>query len=305
MAVLLLLAFAIAGYLAGNRHASAISGPAFGKSAHFASVGTTQLEYPASWQQRTATAGVPGLPLASPLLLTPVGSASGAGLLVGELAGGGPSPLPASFLSLLREAPRTEVLDVPGGQIFAYSGLDISGYGRTLELFVIPNLSGQQDTTFACYAGSAGSLLKQCEQIVASFSLIGQPQYDLTPDTGFAHTLGRMLDALQRDRSALRARLGQRLVPAAAGVLASTLAAHFEAAARALRDMEAPPLASAAVSALAAAALHAGDTYSSLAQAIKLESNPRYVAALDGIRGAEAGVNSALESFALLGYKLR
>jgi hypothetical protein len=300
----LLIAFAVAGYLAGNRHASASSGPAFGKSARFASVGTTQLEYPAGWQQQTATTGVPGLPLASSLLLTPVDGASQAGLLVGELAGGGPSPLPSSFLSLLHDAPRTEVLDVPGGQIYAYSGLYISGFAKTLEVFVIPNLSGQQDTAFACYAGSTAPMLKQCEQIVASFSLIGQPQYDLSPDASYARTLGTLLHALQRERTALRARLGQRLMPAAAGVLASTLATHFQAAAKTLRDVEAPPLASVAASALAGAEAHAGDAYSSLAQAIKLESNSQYVAALDEIQRAEAGVNSALESFALLGYKL-
>ena len=209
LAVLLLVAVAIVGYLAGYRHVPSSSGASFGKSARFASVGTAQLEYPPSWLQSSSTAGLPGLALADRLLLTPAGNAAAqAGLLVGELAADGSEPAPRKLPLAVGRAPRTEVLDVPGGQLYAYSNLDGPGLDRTLELFVIPNLSGQQNTLLACYSRSSASLLRQCEQIVSSFSLIGQPQYDLTPDAGYAHTLGTVLDALQRERSALRARLG-------------------------------------------------------------------------------------------------
>jgi hypothetical protein len=297
-----LVVVAIVGYLMGIHRASGVpaasssAGPA--QETRIASGSSVLLEYPTGWQPAGAPTAIPGLSIAQPLLLAPGGHADHAGLLSGQLPAGGSSPLPASFLVLVRGIPHTEVVTLDNLQAYSYSGL--SGYDRTLDVYVIPTV-GQSPTALVCYAASGFSkYLQQCEQIVAKVTLVGQTSYDLSPSAAYAAQLSGLIAGLERERQSLRRQM--HLQPAAGGTLATTLAARFAAAAASLAALEPPQPASAAQAALATALIGVGDAYTALAGTAAAEGPAGYAVAEGKIQEAEAGVNTALESFALLGY---
>jgi len=295
----MLVAAAIFGYLAGHRHVAAASG----ETTRTASGASIVLEYPSSWRQVAATVPIPGMSIARPLLLAPGGDSVHAGLLSGQLAGGGPSPLPARFLALMRGIPHVEVVDLLDGQAYRYSGLSLPGYDRILDLYVIPNAE-ESSTVLACYASKAfAAYLPQCEQTVAKLTLIGQSStYELTPDTTYAHRLGALIEGLNSERLTLRREMHLDAAPAAVRNLATTLADRFAAVATSLAVLESPLAAGPAQAALAGSILRARDAYAALAAAAT--QNPSRAATARGqVYEAEASIDAALESFALLGYR--
>jgi hypothetical protein len=212
--------------------------------------------------------------------------------------------LPAAFVRALGAVPHTEVLNLLGGQAYEYSGLSVPGYDRALNLYVVPSIGDRVGpTVLACYAARGfGALLAQCAQIVAQFTLLGGSQYDLNPDRGYATRLGGVLRSLDAQRVTLRRRMRASRTPSVVGALATTLAARLAEAAASLSTFEAPAAASAAQAALAAAILHAREAYEALGAAASAEVLASYDAALGVVEHADAGIDAALESFALLGY---
>jgi hypothetical protein len=299
-AVPILVAIAIFGYLVGHRHVPT----AAGETTRITSRASILLEYPSSWQQTAADVPIPGLSIGHPLLLAPGGDATHAGLLGGALSAGGPSPLPARFLALMHGMPHVEVVDLLDGQAYRYSRLSLPGYGRVLDLYVVPN-AGESPTALACYASQAFSAqLARCEQIVAKLTLIGQSStYDLTPDTAYAGRLGALIDGLNRERLTLRREMRLEATPAAVGNLATTLAGRFAAVATSLAVLEPPLAAGSAQAALAGAILRARDAYIALAAAAAAGSPARFLAARGEVDEAEASIDAALEGLALLGYR--
>jgi hypothetical protein len=297
----LFVAVAICGYLVGNRGAPATPRVASGETTRIVSGAGVLLEYPSSWQPAAGAAVVPGLMIAHPLLLAPGGDSTRAGLLSGQLPGE-PSLLPRSFLALMRGIPHTEVANLLNVQAYNYSHMSISGYDRTLDIYVIPT-PGNSPTALACYA-SKGSLtyLSQCEQIVAKLTLVGQSASDLTPNTGYAGRLGGLIRMLNSERLTLRGEMRRGSTPAVAARLATALAGQFATAAASLAALEPPLAAGPAQAALAASILHGREAYRTLAAAGTAESVASYDAARGQVDAAEAGVNTALENFALLGY---
>lgn len=171
-----LLVVAIAAYLIGSHGSSAPSSPtgsgAPAGETRIASGSNILLEYPSGWQTSAAAPALAGLPIQHPLLLAPGGHASQAGLLSGQLPAGQPSPLPASFVDLLHVVPRTEVVSLGNGEAYRYSA--ITGYRRTLDVYVVPAV-GANPTALVCYAASGYSrYLEQCDQIVAKATVVTQ-----------------------------------------------------------------------------------------------------------------------------------
>jgi hypothetical protein len=306
LAAFVLAAVAILGYMAGYRHAPATTPTVTHReTTRTVSEAGVLLEYPAGWQPAKASTTVPGLPISHPLMLAPGGNSARAGLLAGQLPSGEPSPLPARFLALLQGTPHTEVVNLIDGQAFRYSHVDVAGYDHALDLYVIL-YAGRSPTALACYAPQAATsaiYLSQCEQIVAGLTPLGQSStYDLTPDTGYAQRLGTLIEGLNRERLTLRGDMHSHPAPAAVGKFAATLADRFAAAAASLALLEAPPVAGPMQAALANSILHARDTYRSLSEASTAPGQAGYSAALAQVNATEAGVNTALEGFALLGY---
>jgi hypothetical protein len=294
------VAVAIFGYLAGHRRVPDASG----ETTRIASRANILLEYPSSWQQVAAVVPIPGLSIGRPLLLAPGGNAAHAGLLSGQLSTGGPSPLPARFLALMRGIPHVEVVDLLDGQAYRYSQLSLPGYDRILDLYVIPN-AGESPTALACYASQElSTYLPGCEQIVAKLTLIGQSStYDLTPNNAYAGRLGALIDGLNRERVALRREMRLKATPAAMGNLATALADRFAAVATSLAVLEPPLAAGPAQAALARSILGARDAYTTLAVAAAAGNHTRFAIAREQVSKAETSIDAALESFALLGYR--
>ncbi len=300
--VLILFVVAIIGYLVGFHRAPATSGAASGETTRIASGASVLLEYPSTWQPAAGAPPIPGLPVARALVLAPRGNSARAGLLSGQLPAGEASPLPRRFLALVRGIPYVEVVNLLDVQAYRYRRLSLPGYGRILDLYVIPNPGGNA-TALACYASNGFSTyLSQCEQIVAKLTPVGQSQYDLTPNTPYAARLGGLIRVLDGKRLTLRGEIRRASMPAAMGRLATALAGQFATAATSLAALEPPLMVGPAQAALAGAMLHARDTYRTLAAAGTAESVASYDAARGQVDAAEAGVDAVLESFALLGY---
>ncbi len=298
-----LLVVAIAAYLLGS-HGSSAPSPSTGSGApagetRIASGSNILLEYPAGWQTSGGAPAFPGLPIEHPLLLAPGGHASEAGLVSGQLPAGQPSPLPASFVDLIHVVPRTEVVSLGNSEAYRYSAL--TGYQRTLDVYVVPVVGGNA-TALVCYAASGySSYLQQCEQIVAKATAVTPSSYSLSPNATYANQLGGLIGSLDKERVALRAQM--RAQPETVATLATRLAASFAHTSAAVAALEPPLPASAAQAALASSLQHAHDAYTALAVAA---SEPvGYASAEPQVNAAEAGVDAALESFALLGYEHR
>jgi hypothetical protein len=295
-----LLVVAIVAYLIGSHRSSSPSTPS-GAGAptgatRIASGSSVLLEYPAAWQTAAAAPALAGLTIAHPLLIAPGGHSSEAGLLSGQLPSGQPSPLPTSFVALIHDVPHTEIVSLGSGEAYRYRA--ITGYQRTLDVYVVPT-DGASPTALVCYAASGySSYLKQCEQIVAKATVVSQISYPLAPEASYAEELSGLISSLDKERVALRAQM--RAQPEMVATLATRLAGTFARTAAAVAALEAPLPASAAQATLASSLQQARDAYTGLARAA---SEPvGYASAEPQVDAAEVSVDTALENYALLGY---
>jgi hypothetical protein len=300
LAALVVIAAAILGYLAGHGRPAAASGE-YMRTAFAASV---QLSYPAGWQRVAAAPEIPGLSFANPVVLAPDGDGANAGLVTGQLPSGEPSPLPRSFVARMRWFPNTQEVDLLNTQAYMYSSLRVPDFDRMLTLYVVPNPGGNP-TALACYASTGFSAdMRTCGQIAATLTVLGQSQnYSLTPEPGYARKVSASIAALDGERVSLRRAMAQRVVPAAEQGLATRLAEGFANAAASLSALEPSYVAGQAQATLSGALGQARNAYTGLAAALSAESSSRYAAAITQVNEAEASVNTALESFALLGYE--
>lgn len=298
----LLAATAVLGYLLGVRHVSSPSTATFGRGGGVASNADLLLEYPAGWAPASGAPVIPGLAIARAQLLAPTGRGGQAGLISGTLsAAGEPGVLPASFLSGLARSPRTQIVDLIDGQAYRYSGLGMAG-AKSLELYVLPSGAGAP-AVLACYATAALSVyLRECEQIVARLTLVGQAGANLNPDPVYGERLAAVVAALGRSRYSLRRKMARDASPAALASVARSLSQRFSTAAAALTSLQPPAVAGMAQAALLGATLRARDGYRALAQAAASQSLASYEAAREGVRGDELALERSLADFALLGY---
>jgi hypothetical protein len=304
LAAPILVAVAIAGYLAGHRHSAATSTGAHAPGPRIAYGPGVLLEYPAGWQATPATAApaIPGLSVTGPLLLAPGGNGALAGLLSGQVPAGQAGPLPSTLMTQLRSFPHAEVVDLLNTQSYRYSQLSLKRYTATLELYVIPS-PGSKHTVLACYAATAASTyLRQCQQIVAGLTLVGEAPTDLAPEAAYAAPLERLIGTLDLARVKLRRSMRASATQASLGRLAGALANAFAAAAASLTALEPPPPASSAQAALVSSIVSSQHTYEALSTAVLNGDQAGYASAQAQLSTAEAGVNTALQSFALLGY---
>lgn len=300
----LLLAVAVVGYLAGLHRVSSSGGQSPAAGMRVASGVNVLLEYPAGWERAPASsARGPALQLGShSLSLVPRGHSSSAGLLSGVLALDGASPLPSRLLASQHGVPHTEVVNLDAVQAFRYRQLIVPGYTGTVELYVVPT-PNDGATALACYASpDLQSELAKCEQIVASLTLVGQSTSDLTPDGAYASRLSGLLKTLEAERRSLRLRLSRGAAATSIAGAAGSLGARFASTSTSLATLEPPAVAGPAQVALARSLLGASVAYKALAAAAQAESLTRYQQARTQVSAAEAGVDGALESFALLGY---
>jgi hypothetical protein len=294
-----LVVVAIAGYLLGIHRGSTPSITATG-ALRVASGTNLLVEYPSSWQTVASAPRLAGLKIAGSRVIAPAGNSRTAGLISGQLPAGEAGPLPAAFLALVHGAPHVEVVNLEHVQAYRFSQL--SGYERTLDVYVIPTVGGTP-TALVCYAASgSSSFFQQCEQIVATVTLVGETSFDLSPNASYAGQLGTLIGKLDKERLRLRRKIRASTVTARLSSLASTLAGRFAAASASLVSLEPPQAATAAQAELTTALMSAHAAYVTLSTAAAAEDSAAYSEAEQTVIAAEAGVDTALQNFALLGY---
>lgn len=295
-----LLVVALLGYLVGHKHSRAAAPQ---RPPRAVTTGNVVLDYPAGWRAITAGQQIPNLELSRSTAIAPDGTATSAGLLVGTLPSGELAPLPRKFVAKLRRAPSTEIVNLLEVQAYRYAGLSVPGFGKALSLFVIPD-RGAAPTALACYAPSASSpYMLACERSVAAATVTGQLQgYQLTPDPTYAAKISATIAALDRVRVSLTHELRPSVSAATAQRLARRLASAYATAASALAVLEPSTEAAPVQAALAGAINKAHAGYDALAVAAGAQDVSAYETAQGDISSAEAAVDQALESFALLGY---
>jgi hypothetical protein len=307
------LTVAVLGYLAGGMAASGSSSSTRSRadtvSAAEATVAVSSpvvLAYPAApgWRVASGAPTIPGLSIATPLLLEPAAGGGRVGLIAGRLAEAGPAPLPARLLARLSRLPAGEVVDLTNTQAYRYR-LTIPGFARQLTIYAIP--SSAATAAIACYAPASGALagdLRVCEQIVAKLALQVEAQsYELlTPDAGYAHQLSAAIAHVNELRLALRPAMRPGVASATLSGLATRLAAGLAGTAETLSTLQPPAAAGSAHTTLSTALWRTRDAYAALAAAANANSAARYAAARGLVVQAEANLASALRSFKLLGY---
>jgi hypothetical protein len=295
----ILVAVAILGYVAGK---SGSTGPS-SEQLRTAQSANVVIGYPLGWSTAKRAPQIPQLALAHATTIAPAGNAAAAGLLLGSLPPGELAPLPSKFIASLRRLPVTEIVNLEEIQAYKYAQLSVSGFDRTLTLFVIPD-PGARPTALACYAPSAASAyMRTCEAAVATVTVGGQPQaYQLTPEPSYAGKISTTIASLDRLRASLKRELRPDVSSAGVKRLAGRLADGFAAAADELNQLEPTFAAQPAQKALADAIARAHDGYLALGAAAGEQDATAYSAAQKKIATAEADVDEVLESFVLLGY---
>jgi hypothetical protein len=296
----LLVLIAVLGYFVGHRHSGGGASSAAARTARSADV---IVQYPPGWSPTSDAPQLDGLSLTQATRVAPRGQAARAGLLVGSLPAGDPTPLPASFVARLAHLPQTAIVDLVEAQAYRYTQLHVRGFSSTLTLFAIPNPNGPS-TALACYAPSPRSpYMRACEETVAAVTIAGQSQtYQLTPEPRYAAELSAAIVTLDRQRISLRRQLHPQIAAARAEQLARGLASGFGEASAALGRLEPNAPVERTQVALASALQDARAGYEALATAVAALSVPAYEAARARVATAETNVDKALESFALLGY---
>ncbi len=286
---------AIFGYLLGSgakvadthQHQAAASAPTRPLFA-----GSVILEAPIGWQSASGAPAIPGLPIVHPVSVAP-----------GQLAEGGPAPLPATFLAQLSAPPRAEVVSLPQSQAYRYSQLHVRGIAQLVSVYVIPSPGGAP-SVLACYVpASALAELRTCEQIVTTLRPVATTSTDdLTPNTAFAEAVSAAVGGVDSERVALRREMqtGANVVTVARA--AARLAHSFASSSAVVARLEPPLVAGPAQVALATAMKRAGSAYAALAAAASARNEGSYESARAQVGEAEAGVDGALQGFALLGY---
>ncbi|HEY1834542.1 MAG TPA: hypothetical protein VGG08_08910 [Solirubrobacteraceae bacterium] len=301
-----LIVLAIFGYIVGTHtggdsHASSRTA---GKP-QIATGHTIVLEYPSTWTKPANTATVAGLTVGEPLTLAPRDDEAHAGLLSGQLPSDA-DPLPKEFLDLLEKVPTTEVINLLDVQAYKYTDLAVKGLDGALVLYVIPTPAGRS-TVLACFAQREGQhgaspQLAQCEAIVATLSLVGEPAAELRPESNYGNEVGVVMTRLVGKRAELRKRMSEGQDPRKLASLASALGGEFSTTVNRLKVIEAPPAASATQAALVHAVERARDAYREFAAQAKDSNLVGYEGAKRNVEAAETEVNEALESFSMLGY---
>ncbi len=298
---------AILGYVAGVA-AKGVSGNGHPRAAPVqqarpASTANVLLESSSGWQQSTVSVVIPGLTISHAVVFAPPGRGSQAGLLTGQLPAGEPSPLPRQFVASLGRLPETQVVNLAHTEAFRYSGLSLPGFARSLRLYAIPS-PGANPAVLACYAPAGLSAeMRTCEGIVSSIRLVGQANsYNLTPDPTYAQRVSSSVGPVDRLRVALRREMHLGASLAVVQRQATRLAAGFGEAVASLDRLEPVLVAGQAQAALSRALVQARDAYAALAAAAGAEELSAYETARSQVGEAEANVNTALASFAMLGY---
>jgi hypothetical protein len=301
---LLLALAAVGGYFAGQGH----SGSTPVEAVRDASSANALLEYPqrVGWDPAPRVPTIAGLAITQPLVLAPGGNPSNAGLVAGQLANDGWSPVPTAFLAHTRELPKAEVVELENTEAYRYSGVETGSPASAFTLYTVPT-SGPTQVAVVCYApASEGATLRTCEGIAGSLTVTypagSAPIDDLVPQPAYAQQISAALARVNQLRSGLRAGVGGTASQSTVAALSLRAAYGVNGVLGSLSLVHPPAAAEQVNAALLRSLSSAGDAYSDLAAAARAGEQSAYAQALARVVAGEGNLNTVLGAFTLLGY---
>jgi hypothetical protein len=271
--------------------------------------GPLTLAFPPSWESLAGRAGIGGLRLDQPIVVT-WGEKQSRGELWAGMARGaeGPLMLPSAFVRQLARPPTPETVRLGELAALRYRGLVHRDVKASLTLFVVPTDLGA--ATVACLQPRGGArpatgrtALERCEGIATTLALRGARPQALGPTPSYVAALRRALSKLDRARAAGRKALSaartQQDQARAAGSLAREFGKTAAAVGRARPGLVERP----GHRALARALRSAAGAYGALAGAARNDDRAGYRAGAAEVRRAEDSVERALRSFSGAGHR--
>jgi hypothetical protein len=253
------------------------------------------------WRRTREPLDVPGLRFRAPISLVPARAPAAGGLVVGQVAGGGPTLLPAGFEGTAADDDRVKL-----GRLEArrYRGVRVPRFDERLILYVAPNTSGV--ATVACFGGwRLAGFASECERIATTLELVDPVRpYGLGPRQEYADELNRIIGTLNRRRTAARRVLREAGTPRGQSRAAATLSRAHADAWGTLDRVSVGPAESSANSTILTGLRRSRDAYERMGLAARAGERGRFTAASRSVERAEDRVEEGLEDLEPLGYRI-
>ena len=291
----------VAGFLIGNSGAESEVTPATGATV---AAGDLRLTRPPTWQRIEEIPTVMRTKLGKPLALAQRGQPGSGGLVAGTAAAVAPTFVPASTRADLPAGALDDRQRVRLGRLeaFRHTNLVPAGFNGTLTLYTVPQAGNV--TLLGCYlhTGAPESILKRCDEIVATLVVGGATAFPLAPTASYAAALNGTTGTLASKRQAGLQKLRTATKPAQQATAADSVATAYETAATRLRKQPVTPFTKSANAALAAALTRAQKAYERLAREARQGDRKGYDAARSEITRSQAQLQTAFGGLRVLGF---
>jgi serine/threonine protein kinase len=302
LAVLAVVAAGAAGWVAGRPGAREASPP---ERLSSTSNGDLEVSYGDGWRRARPAAPPPGLRMDDPLALVPAGAGKEAGqLTAGRTRATGPCLLPRAFVDRLRRPARCDD-GVRLGRLEARRHRDLRPKGAEgrVTVYAVPTSRGVATVACEGRAGARGG--RACERVASTLDVSGRP-FSLGPQPAHARRLAVAMGALNRGRTADRARLRRATTPRGQARWALRLARHSAGARNTLLAYRAvSPADRDAHDGLVRALGRAREGYAGMVEAARRGDASAWRRGRAAVHRAEDGIRRALSAFDRNGYRIR
>ena len=283
------------GYLIGSSGGDSEESSSTPAGSSVATGGSLEVSYPNTWKRTSQPPAIPGLELRNPIALNERGRPSSDALVTGMTDATGPALLPASFLSLLDEAPpRDDAVKSGETEAYRYEDLQPEGFDGSLTLYVVPTTDGV--ATVACTAASKpAEFLPACEEVATGIRLVNGDVFALGADEDYLAQLDKTISALNSGRKQGVSALNKAKTPSKQATAAQSLAKTYARARQQLSGLTISPAVVDANAAVRAALLKSQKAYSSLASAAKNSKQAAYDKARADVRAGDTALQRALK----------
>ena len=283
------------GYLIGSSGGDSEESSSTPAGSSVASGGSLEVSYPNTWKRASQPPAIPGLELRNPIALNERGRPSSDALVTGMTDATGPALLPASFLSLLDEAPpRDDAVKSGETEAYRYEDLQPEGFDGSLTLYVVPTTDGV--ATVACTAASKpAEFLPACEEVATGVRLVNGEVFALGADEDYLAQLDKTIAQLNSGRKQGVSALNKAKTPSKQATAAQSLAKTYARARQQLSGLTISPAVVDANAAVRAALLKSQKAYSSLASAAKNSKQAAYDKARADVRAGDTALQRALK----------
>jgi hypothetical protein len=273
-----------------------------------AAAGNDSLEmlFPPSWKRIGSGPAIPGVKFDNPIAFTTDGSASGPGVVFGQVTDGASN---STLLSAeLRAAAGFKPTDVPkrkavklargNVQAYEYENLSVKGVPGKLTMFTAPTSAGV--ATVACTAAVA-----DCEAIANTLKLRDGEALPVGPSKAFGDAVSKALASVSSATKSGRAQLKSAKTNKSQAPVARKVSLAYDQAAQSVEGLDVSP-ADATLKSDLVDDLRAGQqAWKQLSTAAAKHDKPAYGKAEDAIAAAETKLQNALKGLQAAGYSVR